>query len=116
MLLSAKLCTHKAASTGADGKERVCRGVLEEGEGLVLLQAFRKVLGAFCTKAIRLQTDLQTANGSQNKTSGGADSRNMVCGGVLERDQDRILLQIIRQKHGVSNVESPASEIGRSLV
>ena len=35
---------------------------------------------------------------------------------VLERDQDRILFQIIRQKHGVSNVESPASETGLRLV
>ena len=57
-------------SAGADGKERVCGGVLEGGEGLVLLQALRKVLGALCTEVIVLQT----ASRTRIATSGGADA------------------------------------------
>ena len=57
MALSHKLPTgverkEKQTSGGADGKQRVCGGVLEEGEGLVLLQALRKVLGALCAERI----------------------------------------------------------------
>ena len=49
----------------------MCGGVLEEGEGLVLLQALRKVLGALCTKLVVLQT----ASRTRIATSGGLDSR-----------------------------------------
>ena len=39
-----------------------------------------------------------------------------MCGGVLEFDQDRILLEVVCQKHGVRNIEAPAGKIGLCLV
>ena len=59
------------ASTGADSRNMVCGGILEGGEGLVLLQALRKVLCALCTEVIVPQT----ASRTQIATSGGADGR-----------------------------------------
>ena len=79
-----------------------CGGVLEGGEGLVLLQGLRQLFSSLSVKAILLQT----ANDNQTKASGGADSRRTVCYSVLERDQDRILFEIICQKHGVPNFEA----------
>ena len=61
----------RALSAGPDGKERVCGGVLEEGEGLVLLQALRNVLGALCKKVIVRQT----ASSTRIATSGAANNR-----------------------------------------
>ena len=57
---------------GTDSRNMVCGGILEGGEGLVLLQALRKVLGALCTEVIALQT----ASRTQIATSGGADSKD----------------------------------------
>ena len=59
------------ASTGSDSRRTVCGSVLEPGEGLVLLQGLRKVLGALCKEAIVLQT----ASRTRIATSGGLDSR-----------------------------------------
>ena len=39
-----------------------------------------------------------------------------VCGGVLEFDQDRILLEVVCQKHGIPNSEAFVREIGLRLV
>ena len=46
-------------SGGADGGETMCGGVLERGEGLVLLQALRDVLRALITNRIVPQTRSQ---------------------------------------------------------
>ena len=54
-------------SGGADSRKMMRGSVLELGEGLVRLKTLGKVLGALCTNAVILQT----ANGSQNQTSGG---------------------------------------------
>ena len=48
----------------------MCGGVLEEGEGLVLLQALRNVPGALITDAVAIQTAIE----SKTQTSGGADA------------------------------------------
>ena len=63
-------------------------GVLERSEGLVLLQALREVLGGLCIEVIAAQTAKQ----DPITVSGGADSRQAVRGGVLERSEGRILL------------------------
>ena len=39
-----------------------------------------------------------------------------MCGGVLEFDQDRILLEVVCQKHGIPNSEAFVREIGLRLV
>ena len=98
-------------SGGADGRKTMCGDLLEGLEGLVRLQTLRNVPGALCTDAAsetasESQEDtsrgadsrgmmrgsvlepceglvrLKTANGSQNQTSGGIDSREM---GVQQR-------------------------------
>ena len=43
-------------SGGADSRQAVRGGVLERGEGLVLLQALREVLGGLSIEFIRAQT------------------------------------------------------------
>ena len=58
-------------SAGADSRNMVCGGILELGEGLVILQALGKMLRALWSELVFHQT----ANGSRNKTSTGADSR-----------------------------------------
>ena len=67
------------ASGGADSREMSCCGVLELGEGLVLCQALRKVLGALCTKVIVVQT----ASRTRIATSRGADSRRQCAAAYL---------------------------------
>ena len=39
-----------------------------------------------------------------------------MCGGVLEVDQDRILLEVVCKQYGVPNVEVLMSQIGFCLV
>ena len=98
--------SQKETSGGADGRERVCGDVLELLQGGVGREGVREVLCRLSIKPV----GVQTASKSQKETSGGADSRRTVCSSLLERDQDRILFQIMRQKHRVSNVGSKASE------
>ena len=77
----------KQTSAAADSRKTMCGGVLERGEGLVLLQALRDVLCALCTELVVLQT----ANGSQKQTSAAADSRETMRSGVLELLEGPIL-------------------------
>ena len=100
------------ASGGADGKKRVHGNVLELLQGGVGLEGVRDVLCRLSIKPVVAQT----ASESQKETSGGADSRRTVCCSVLERDQDRILFEIICQKHGVPNFEAIVQEIRLHLV
>ena len=65
--------SRKATSGGADSRGMMRGSVLEPCEGLVRLKTLGKVLCALCTNAV----PVQTANGSQNQTSGGADSREI---------------------------------------
>ena len=67
-------------SAGADGKERVCGGVLEGGEGFVLPQALRKVPGGLGIEFVVHQA----ASASRMEASRGPDGRETACGGVLE--------------------------------
>ena len=55
---------------------------------------------------IWLNPTLHKTRVKNRKTSGFIDSRRTVCYSVLERDQDRILFEIICQKHGVPNFEA----------
>ena len=71
--------------------EMVCGSVLEPCEGLVRLKTLGKVLCALCTNAV----PVQTANGSQNQTSGGADGRETMRGSVLEGCEGLVLLQAL---------------------
>ena len=65
---------------GLDGRERACGSVLEGGEGRVLLQALRKVLGGLRVESV----GAEAVNGSQMEASAGADSRDKgVRGGIL---------------------------------
>ena len=57
-------------SGGADSRDRASGGVLEQSEGLVLLQALREVLGGLCIEVIIAQT----AEQDPITVSGGADT------------------------------------------
>ena len=87
--------SQRETSGGADSRNMVCGGVLEHGEGFVLLQAFRKMLRALWSELV----GRQTANGSRNKTSTGADGRKMACSGVRECLQGGVGLQCLRNVH-----------------
>ena len=50
---------------GLDGRERACGSVLEGGEGRVLLQALRKVLGSLRVELVAAEA----VNGSQTEAS-----------------------------------------------
>ena len=65
--------------------------VPEPGEARVRLKTLGKVLCALCTNAVIVQT----ANGSQNQTSGGADSWRAVCSNVPELSEGLVLLQAL---------------------
>ena len=58
-------------SGGADGRETMCGGVLERGEGLVLLQALRDVLRALITNRIAPQTASESGNTRQGALTVG---------------------------------------------
>ena len=72
--------SQKETSGGADGRETMRGGVLERLKGGVGLQRLGDVLGALMTDAVVLET----ASESRMGTSGGADSRKMARGSVLE--------------------------------
>ena len=67
----------------------VCSSVLELLEGLVCLKALRNVLCALITDAV----ETHTASESQKDTSGGADSREMMCGDLQQLLQAGVGLQ-----------------------
>ena len=67
--------------------EMVCGDLLEGLQGGVRLQRLGDVLGALSTDAV----GPDTASESQKDTSGGADGREMMCGGVLERGEGPVL-------------------------
>ena len=52
--------SRKDSSGGADSRETMCDDVLEGGEGRVLLQALRNILGALITDAVVPQTAIES--------------------------------------------------------
>ena len=61
----------------------MCGDVLQLLQGGVALERFSDVLGALCTNLIVVQA-ARGSRAQEMHTSGGADSREMVCGGVPE--------------------------------
>ena len=68
--------------------KRACGGVLEGGEGRVLLQALGKVLGGLRVEFVAAEA----VNGSQTEASMGPDGREKGCNGVLEGGEGLVLL------------------------
>ena len=79
------------ASAGPDGRERVSSGVLEGGEGLVLLQTLGKVLSGLGVEVVVCQT----ANASRIHVSAGLDGKERAASGVLEGGEGAICLETL---------------------
>ena len=83
-------------SGGADSRKMARGSVLELGEGLIDGEGLRNVSCALCTDAVVEQTAIE----SQTQTSGGADGREMMRGGVPEQSEGRVCLQALRNVLG----------------
>ena len=75
-------------SGGADSRDRASGGVLELFEARVRLESLAERPCALWTDAVAQEA----VKGGRITVSGGADSRQAVRGGVLERSEDLILL------------------------
>ena len=76
---------------GLDGRERACGSVLEGGEGRVLLQALRKVLGSLRVESV----GAEAVNGSQTEASAGPDGGKRAASGVLEPCESPVLSETL---------------------
>ena len=75
-------------SGGADSRDRASGAILELFEARICLERLAERPCALGTDAVALEA----VNGGQISVSGGADSRQAMRGGVLERSEGLILL------------------------
>ena len=75
-------------SEGTDSRDRASGGVLEDFEARICLESLAERPCTLWTDAVVKEA----VNGGQISVSGGADSRQAVRGGVLERSEGLILL------------------------
>ena len=98
--------SQKDTSGGADSRKTARGSVLELGESLIDGEGLGDVLCSLCTNIVVPQT----ANGSQNQTSEGADSRKTMGGGVPEGLKGGVGLQRLRDVLGALCTDAVAVE------